>query len=348
MKVSVLGAGAIGSMLGGLLQQRAPQLKILLVARGEHGRTIRNRGAVRIDGPRGSCITPVNVSHEISDIAESDFVLVTVKSQDTESALSVAKPYLAGAIVISIQNGINDSALARYVSSSQLVIGVTAMNTAITEPGTVRLLLDGATVLGPSPDGANAVAVHAAVDLLRQTGLQVDEHPNVLGMRYNKLAINALGCASCLSGSNFITEAICHRSWRYAVGLPLLRECLAIFQGAGIALAKIPGRPDVKKLMNLLWLDTPVLGGIITAGVRQFYNQKPIVFSLHQDLSRGKPTEIDYINGCIVQLAHRLGKPAPWNALVVDLVHELEHRGGASFFTRDEVIQRFRELRSST
>ena len=349
MKVSVLGAGAIGSMLGGLLQQRASQIDVVLVTRGEHGRTIRDRGAVRLDGPWGSSTVPIKATGSAADVAGSDFVLVTVKSQDIESALAAAKPYLGGAVVVSIQNGINDDALAQYIAPERLVMGMTATNMAILEPGAVSLQLDGATVLGPSPDGANAVAAHAAADLLRQTGLQVDEHPNVLGVRYNKLAINALGYASCLSGSNFITEAVCHRPWRRAVGLPLVQECLAIFQRAGIALAKIPGRPDVKGLAKFpRLLDTPVLGGIVAAGARQFYDKKPIVFSLYQDLLRGKPTEVDYINGRVLQLANRHGMPAACNALVVELVHELELRGAASFFSREEVIQRFQERRSST
>jgi 2-dehydropantoate 2-reductase len=349
MKVSVLGAGAIGSMLGGLLQQRASQIDVVLVARGEHGRTIRDCGAVRLDGPWGRYSVPIKASPEMSDIAGSDFVLVTVKSQDLVPALSAAKPYLAGAVVISIQNGINDEALARYVAPERLVMGMTATNMAILEPGAVSLQLDGATVLGPSPEGANAAAAHAAADLLRQTGLQVDEHPNVLGVRYNKLAINALGYASCLSGSNFITQAVCHRPWRQAVGLPLVQECLAIFQHAGIALAKIPGRPDVKGLAKFLrLLDTPVLGGIVASGARQFYNRKPIVFSLYQDLMRGKPTEVDYINGHVVQLANRHGMPAACNALVVELVHELERQGAASFLSREEVIRRFSQRQSSS
>ena len=132
------------------------QIDVVLVARGEHGRAIRDRGAVRLDGPWGRYSVPVKASREMSDIAGSDFVLVTVKSQDLEPALSAAKPYLAGAVVISIQNGINDEALARYVAAERLVMGMTATNMAILEPGAVSLQLDGATVVGPSPDGANA------------------------------------------------------------------------------------------------------------------------------------------------------------------------------------------------
>jgi 2-dehydropantoate 2-reductase len=268
---------------------------------------------------------------------------VTVKSQDLDGAMSAASPHLGDCIVASIQNGINDQTLERFIAPSRLVMGMTATNMAILEPGAVSLQLDGATVVGPSPQGTNAAAARAVADLLKKTALQVVEHPNVLGVRYNKLAINALGYASCISNSNFITEAICFGPWREVVGRPIVEECLAIFGRAGIGLAKIPGRPDVGGLARLLrLLDTPLLGSAVAAGARRLYNKKPIVFSLTQDLRRGKATEVDYINGQIVRLAERHGLSAPCNALVVELVHQIQRRGPSGFLAREEVIQRFR------
>jgi 2-dehydropantoate 2-reductase len=346
MKLTVLGAGAIGSMFGGLIRHHAPQCEVLLLVRGEHGKAVTQRGTVRLDGPWGSYTVPLRASTEVADLAGSDFVLVTVKSQDTAPALAAAAPYLGDATVISLQNGINEDAYAGYVPPQRLVMGMTATNMALREPGVVSLQLDGATIVGPSPDGTNAEAAQAAAELLRRSGLQIEEHPNMLGIRYNKLAMNALGYASCLSASNFVTEAICDRSWREAVGLPIVEECLATFRHAGITTAKVPGRPDVHGLRRFLrLLSTPVVGSIIAAGAKRIYNRKPIVFSLYQDLLRGKTTEVDYINGRVVRLAEAHGGHAPGNALVVELVHELEGRGRASFFRRDEVIQRFQQPR---
>ena len=344
MKVSVLGAGAIGSMLGGLIQHHAPSSDVALIVRGEHGRAICQRGSLVLEGPWGRRDVAIRASTDIADLAGSDFVLVTVKSQDIEPALSAAAPYLGGATVVSIQNGINDEVLGRFVEPPRLVMGMTAANMAILEPGRVSLQLDGVTVVGPSPDGANAVAARAVADLLRISGLPVSEHSDVLGVRYNKLAINALGYASCISNSNFITDAICFRPWRAAVGRPIIQECTEVFRRAGIVPAKIPGRPDVSGLARFLrLLDMPLVGSVVAAGAARLYNKKPILFSLSQDLLRGKTTEVDYINGHIVQLAERHGAAAPCNALVVQLVHELEQRRAPCFLERDEVIRRFQQ-----
>ena len=162
-------------------------------------------------------------------------------------------------------------------------------------------------------------------------------------MRYNKLTINALGYTSCLSASNFIAEALGHRGWRRTVGRPLVQECRRVYEAAGIRLEPVPDRsnlPKVERLMRVL--DRPLLGDAVRFGAKQIFRRRPIVFSLYQDLVRGKPTEVDHVNGEIVRLAESAGTAAPINAEVARMVHELEGRPTGSFFTREEVIERLR------
>lgn len=345
MKVSVLGAGAIGSMLGGLIKQRVPETEMLFVGRGAHGRAISERGSVQLRGPWGQYDVPVAFSEDVADIAGSDFVLVTVKSQDTRAALEQASRHWGPAVVISIQNGINDAVLSQFISPDRLVMGMTATNISVVEPGTVSLQLNGVTVVGPSRDQGNLEASRSAARLLATSGLPVREHPNVLGILYSKLTFNAVGYASCLSRSNFITEGLCDRAWRTQVGLPLVKECIATLRSARIPLAKIPGRPGIEALKKLMFLlGTPLLGNLIAAMARRGYNRKAIVFSLQQDLLRGKPTEIDHVNGHVVRLAESHAVQAPFNSAVVNMVHELERRGAGEFFSREEVIERFKRL----
>ena len=342
MKISVLGAGAIGGMFGGLIKHHAPELDVLLIVRGEHGRAICEQGYVRLDGPWGSRQVATDFSFRIEDIAGSDLVLLTTKSQSTEEAIRAAQPYLGDAIVLSLQNGINDSLLARFVSPERLVMGMTATNMAVLDPGSVSLQLNGPTMVGPSASRENFAAAAEAARWLRRSGLRIAEHPNSLGVRYNKLAINAIGYASCMSQSNFITEALCHKGWRETVGLPLVNECIATFARAGITLSRIPAGPDIRRLRRVLGvLGVPLAGGVVAFGAGQLYNRKPIVFSLYQDLLCGRATEVDFVNGQLVRLAAAHGLEAVHNARVVDMVHELERQGPAKFFTRDDIISRF-------
>ncbi len=351
MKVSVLGAGAVGSMFGALLKRDAPDLDVTLIVRGEHGRAIHQRQSVIAEGPWGQCCVPLRASLDCADIAGSDIVFVTVKSHASEEAARAAKPYWSDATIVSIQNGINERLYTRHADLRQLVVGMTATNIAIIEPGRVSLQLGGATILGPPLGHASSPRIEAATNLLRRIRckeLHFGSSPNIAGMRYNKLAINALGYASCLSASNFISEALCHPDWRKAVGLPIIAECRRVFARAGIPLETIPGVPSLRRIGRLTRLMSwPAIGPGICFGARRKFDRKPIVFSLQQDLKRGKPTEVEHINGEIVRLAATVGVSAPMNAEVVRMVHELELRGAGSFFTRDEVIRRFERVLAS-
>lgn len=349
MKVSILGAGAIGSMLGGLIKVGRPDVNVQFVARGDYGRALRQRGGVELEGPWGKHDVAVAVSDDPTSIADSDVILLTVKSHGTEEAISSAQPYLGDATVVSIQNGINGEVLLRYVAPQRLVMGMTAMNVAVVQPGHARLQLKGTTVLGPNAEGSNRQAVASALAILKETGLRFVEHPNVAGVQYNKLAINAIGYASCISQSNFISQCVCNRSWRRDVGLPLLEECLNVFDRAGVRLARIPGCPSVYQLRKLFQLmDSPICGMIVNPAARWLYDRQPIVFSLYQDLLRGKETEVDFVNGEIVQMAAAHACDAPLNRCVVDLVHELEQRQPGNFLAREQVIDHMKHVANAT
>ncbi len=344
MKISFLGAGAIGSMFAALLKHHAPKLDVLIVVRGEHGEAVANSGAVEIVGPWGTRQVPLAWSFDAEDVAGSDFVFVAVKSQATAEALRQAATALGDATVVSIQNGINDSQYANLVPPNRLVMGMTSTNMAVVAPGRVSMQLDGCTLFGPpigTDSTSNADRVVGLLNRIQEPGLEFATHPNILGIRYNKLTINALGYASCLSASNFVTEALCHRAWRDGVGRPIVAECRRVLAAAGVALAKIPGRSDISRIENLmLALGMPILGKMAEKIVRGKFERSPIVFSLYQDLLRGKATEVDHINGQVVRLAESAHAAAPVNAEIVRMTHELEQQPGGTFFDRQEVIDR--------
>ena len=158
MKISVLGAGAIGSLMGGLIKHHDPETEVLLIARGEHGEQMRRQGGVNLQGEWGEWHIPLPVSDSPADIAGSTLVLLTVKSPATEEAICAAKDYLGDATLLSIQNGVNQRTLVRYLAPEQLVMGVTATNMAVSPPGTVSLQRNGPTLLGPSRVGARLTA----------------------------------------------------------------------------------------------------------------------------------------------------------------------------------------------
>jgi len=346
MKVTVLGAGAVGATVGGLIKLHDPTVDVLLYGRGEHNRQLQQAGRVMLNGVWGTRSVPIRASDEVSDVAGSDYVLVTVKSQGTEVALEKAAPFLGDAVVISLQNGINQQVLSRYVPQDRLLMGLTAMNMAVLEPGVVSLRRQGTTVIGPCSDDVPPETVKAAADVLRKSRLPVHAEPSILGAQYNKLLLNTMGYASVLSNSNFITEGILYRPWRRAVALPLLDEGMATLRQAGITLGRTPGLSDIFRFRNLLRLfGLPGVSPVVRLLLTRVLRPRPLIYSIYPDLMRGRKTEIDYVNGEIVRLAGEHGGHAPFNALVVEMVHQLGGQANVPWFPPDEVVARFARLR---
>lgn len=353
MKVTVLGAGAVGSMLGGLVKHHRPKTEVLLVARGPHYRQMRARGRVILRGPWGVYEVPVTVAEDPRRMSGSDVVLLTVKSHATEEALRAAAPQLGRADVISVQNGINQPVLCRYVPAERLVAAVTATSITLPKPGSATLERSGATVLGPGSaetvgrvgNPSYMAAVRRACDLLKATRLRIRAEPNIRGAQYNKLVSNVLGCAASLSASDYLGEAVLYGPWRRAVGIPLYRECLEVYRASAVQLARTPDSSDVQRFGRVLrLLERKAASGVLQPVLRRWFRRKPVYFSVYYDLLRGKPTEIDFINGEIVRLAEACGTAAPLNRTVVEMVRELGHRAAGTFFSRDEVISRFQKV----
>jgi len=343
MKVSVLGAGAVGCLIGGLIRRADPAVDLCLMARGEHRERIRQQGAVELRGPWGVDRVPARVGDDWPDIAGSDVVLLTVKSTATDEILRSAAPFLGDAIVVSIQNGINQHVLRRHLPDSQILVGVTAANMSVNEPGCVTLHLAGPTIVGPAVEGLPARDFATAVERLWLPDLPLKWCDPIVSIQYNKITANSLGYVSAMSRSNYTLDCLLQADWRHHVAVPMLREGFRILRAAGIRLKSTPGPSDVLRLrMALRLLDLPLIRRPIQRMIAKHGNPR-LVYSVEQDLLKGRLTEIDYVNGEFVRLADLHQVDASLNGLAVDIAHELERRDAPRFLERDEVIRRFRE-----
>jgi 2-dehydropantoate 2-reductase len=273
--------------------------------------------------------------------------LFTVKSRDSADTARQIEPLLDDAIVVSIQNGINQSTLLQFIRPDRLLVGMTATNMALVEPGVVSLQRNGISVIGSPTGDVPAAVVNRASELLGRSGLPFEASDNILGVQYNKLLMNTMGYTSVVSSSDFIRDGILSRAWRNEVALPLLNEGLAVLGAAGIQLQRTRGISDVLRFKRLLHaFNAPLLDRTVLWFLNTVVRPKPIVYSVYQDLVRNKPTEIDYVNGEIVRLAKSCSIAAPCNQLVVRMIHDLEGQDPKVFPTREAVINRFREIRS--
>ena len=329
-RVAVVGAGAVGCYYGGMLARAG--VPATLIGRPSHVEAMRRDG-LRLTTAAFDEHVGVDASTEVAAAAGAALVLVCVKSTDTESTGAELAPRLApGARVLSLQNGVDNAPRLAAVLGRPVAPAVVYVATEMAGPGHVRHLGRGELVI-PSDIGAasstdvaegvdaraNAAAAPASVPLedagfrsadivalFARAGVPVELSDNVLGALWGKLLLNC--------GYNAIS-AITDTPYGRMVTLPgiaqtvhdAVAECLAVAAALEVT---IPG--DV-------W-----------ASVERIASTMPgQVSSTCQDLRRGKPSEIDHLNGYVVRQAERLGIAVPLNRALHALVKALEAKTAA-------------------
>lgn len=305
-----MGAGAVGCFVGGKLAARVEH--VTFVGRRAHGITLAG-----LDEP--TVVVPdVDMRMEASALAGCDVVLVAVKSGQTEDAgRELASVIPRDALVVSLQNGIRNAERLRAAMPEHTVAGAIVEFNVVADGDVFRRGTTGGLVL----EMVEHRAFDGFVSAVRATGLALDVARDFRAKQWTKLVINlsnALG-------------ALCDRPTRAMLFDPELRavlravvvEALDVLSAAEVPLARI-GRLPVRAFPVLLGMPTPLFGLLARAQLRVDPEARS---SMWQDLSRGRLTEIEELNGEIVRLARSIDRRAPWNAHLVKLVHAAEGKG---------------------
>lgn len=299
MKIAVMGAGAVGCYYGGLLARVGND--VALIGRSSHVDAIVRNG-LRLETSAFDERVAVKAFVDARGVQGADVVLCCVKTSDTAQAASAMAPHLApDAVVVSLQNGVDNPALLRTRLSQEVIPAAVYVATQMAGDGHVRHHGGGRLVLGRSPTGTPGSGSVAA--LFSAAGVPVEISDNIEGVLWTKLVINcaynALSAITALPYARLVEQAGVEQVLNDVVG-----ECLAVAAKAGI---------------------TPE--GDVWDGVRRIPEAMPNqMSSTAQDLQRGRKTEIDHLNGCIVRLGEELGVPVPVNRLLLTLVKVLESR----------------------
>ena len=307
--IAVLGAGAVGGFFGAMLARAGPP--VTLIARQAHAQAIERDGlrlqmAGRIEAIR------VPARTDIAAVAGADLVLFCVKSTNTELAAREMAPHLADdALVLSLQNGVENAAtIARHVR--QVVVpAVVYVATAMPEPGLVAHHGRGDLVIGPidakaAQDAALAQRLQALVDLFATAQVPVRISADVMAELWSKLMVN---CAyNAISG---IAQAAYGKLAALAEVRELqetvVREIVALAEAEGVDLPLEPALDAMRKI-----------AGAMPAQLS----------STAQDMARGKPSEIDHLNGFVARRGAALGVATPANQALHALVRLIESERG--------------------
>lgn len=307
MKVVVVGPGAMGTLFAGLLAAGGHQVW-LLGRRREVVEAIQRDGVAIVSARRRRRIR-VAATLDAREIGPADLVLMCVKSYDTLEASKDALPVLGPETpVLTLQNGLNNvETIASVVGRERTMAGVTAHGATLLGPGLVRHGGEGETALGEL-DGRDTERLRRVVEAFRQAGIATEVSSSVGSLVWGKLVVNA--------SINPLTALLKVRNGQL-LALPETRDLMAALAREAAAVAQ--------KLGKVLPYDDPV-ERVETVCRLTASNRS----SMLQDLERGTPTEIDYINGAVVGQGEAVGVPTPVNWTLTQLVRAQQRLRTAS------------------
>ena len=324
--IAIAGAGSIGCYVGGCLALAGRKVDFL--GRGRVVEALRMHGlrVSDLDG-RDRRIDPAALAatdDPAAALRDADIILVTVKSGATgEMATMIAAHARPDAIVLSLQNGIdNVEKLRAKLPARRVLAGMVPFNVVRSPDGEapfrVHRASEGKVMIG---DGAPDLA-----GLLDVEGLGIEVRADMKAVLWSKLLMNLNNALVALSGLPLAAE-LADRNWRFILA-GQIEEALAAMKATGIAPARITALPP-SLLPKVLRLPDWLFGLLarrmlaIDPGARS---------SMWDDLQRGRPTEIDELQGAILDLARQAHTPAPVIERVAALVRqaEAEKRGPPS------------------
>ncbi len=293
IRVAVLGAGAVGCFYGGMLARAGHQ--VTLIGRPVHVEAFRKSG-LHFEGLKFDERIAVEASIEASAVRGARLILFCVKSTDTEQAAAQIAPFLdADAVVVNLQNGVDNTERIQAKVSQAVVPAVVYVATEMKGPGHLKHHGRGDLVIGSNEQ------VKAWFE---SAGVPAVISDNIAGELWAKLVVN---CAyNALS-------AITQLPYGKMIEGPGIRDTMRDVVEETLAVAKASG---VRTADDML------------ARTYRIAEAMPTQYSsTAQDLARGKPTEIDHLNGYVVRRGEALGIPTPANRALHALVKLIEAKG---------------------
>jgi len=297
IRVAVLGAGAVGCYYGGMLARAGH--RVVLIGRARHMDAIARDG-LRFETRDFSENISMDTSTSAEAVRGAKLVLFCVKSTDTETAAAEIAPYLdADALVVNLQNGVDNAERIRSKVKNPVIPAAVYVASEMKGPGHLKHHGRGDLVMGSSNEKIKA--------WFESAGVPVAVSDNIAGELWAKLVLN---CAY-----NAIS-AIAQLPYGKMIQGPGVRELMRDVVEETLAVAKASG--------------VPMAPGMLERTLRLADSMPTQFSSTAQDLARGKPTEIDYLNGLVVRKAEALGIATPANRALWALVRLLEEKARAT------------------
>jgi len=331
MRIAIIGAGAIGSVIGGLLSKAGED--VTLIGRKPHVDAINQSGLV-LEGGSGRIVIQVNAAEDLD--FKPDLALLTVKAQDVVSSVTKTQRFLSGGQVVTMQNGVqSDDQAAGLLGKENIISSVVTFNGQFLEPGkaSYSIPFSKTALLIGEPFGNKGNRLQTLSALLNKA-IGTDISEGIRAAHWPKLIWNLQTAVPAITGLSY------QDSYQYPeireLTISLLKEGLKVIKAAGIKTANVPGFP-MEPIEAMARESLPTASSLLKK-IAESLGKVPVLGSTLQSIKRGTSTEVDYLNGEIVNIGKKNGIPTPVNSLVVGLVHQIETT--RKFLTIDDLTQR--------
>lgn len=292
MNVYIVGRGAVGAYLGGLLE--------------------------------GIGVNVAFAPRNLAEVApyDADVAIVAVKAYDTQSAIATLRAAVVTpekCVFVTPQNGVgNEERLIAAFGADNVVAASLTVPIGRDREGRPSVAKDGAMAFAPT----GKTAFNWLVATFASTGLPVRVIEDWRAMKWSKLALNVIANASCAI-LNVLPNRLVQFDRIFSLEIRMLREVRAVMHAMGLNPVDLPRYP-VRALFAVISLPNPVARGVLASRIAGGRGTKPP--SLLIDLRRGKPeTEVNVLNGAIAAagLEHRV--PTPVNAVYARVLDAIAH-----------------------
>lgn len=332
MHVVVIGAGAIGCYIGGALQQGG--FITTLLGREPSLRPLQNAGHLLLTNYRGldARIPMPNLSSTPEILAEADLIIVAVKCLAMRDVVQdIARWAQPSTPIITLQNGIgSENVLIDRLPRIQLHRGIVGFNVARLAGNHFHCGTDGELFI---EQGLAPSVLAQLQQALQLSDIQLQKTQDFVALRWAKLQLNLNNAINALSDLP-LKEQLAHRDYRRVLAMAM-RELLDVTQALNIELPKLT-RVNANWLPTLLSLPNFIFTRLTSSMLAIDPQARS---SMWDDLQQGRFTEVDFLNGAVVEAADHLGIPAPTNRMLCKLIHTQEKQAQRTPFSAQTLLQ---------
>ena len=329
MKIAIIGAGAIGSVVAAYLHKAGED--VVLVGREDQVQAV-NQNGLTVKGINGQENFKLKALTQLD--CEVDLAIFATKTQDLAFAYTHNQETLENCEVLTTQNGVQaDNILSCHFGREKMFSSIVMFGATYIKPGEVTYNFKGDWIIGRPFLPVNP-KTHKIAEVLGKafhTVISMD----ITGMKWLKLFVNFNNCIPALIGKS-MQETYSDMDF-CRLSIELLKEGYDIVQKGGAKLVSLPEFPK-ERIEGLVKMPVEQAAGIINQTLPKL-SKEPLYGSILQSIMRGKMSEIEFINGEVVHMAQQMQMGAPLNGLILEMVHQVEE--SKKYFQPEEVKQKF-------